>query len=591
MHFRVFMILSGFCLIALPVQAQTDSPTPPSDLPAPPPVASEATPAAQPKLEPPAGDLSIDEWKRDDWMLVKPSVSLLEINGYFRVRGDILRKLDFNNAAGLERVRLTTGDSNELVPRYDKKLTGAASYTSTNMRLRIEPQINVSDRIQIITTLDVLDNITLGSTPDTLPPMAGGTPVNVLSRSQNPPRQGINALTDSLVIKRAYVRLTALNEQLELKVGRMANHWGLGMMTNNGDCLDCDYGDVVDRLAVTFKAANHLFTPMYDWVSTGPVITPFGRSGGQPIDAVDRDDAGQYSVRIERLDHPEDARALVSHGQTVVNYGIWNMIRTQKRDLDNTYYNPDAFDSVMPPSEKLAKIENRSAFVYTLNSYGRVMFGAFNLAAEGAFMWGSFKDKVVDPKAVDPQKTQIYKIGGALEGSWQMPGQRLGSTVCLKAGGASGDSMPGYGTLDRADTQRGTNGPRLDRDLNNFQFSPDYHVDLLMFRRIIGTVTDAWYVRPSVTYLFDDNFAGSLATIYSQAIFKNSTPGKSLPMGLELDAEITYGLSSPNAGPFGASLAGGLAFPFGAFDMPLLDSGKQGGSFAWTLQSRIFLTF
>lgn len=577
---------------ALPPPTAPEPPTAPqaADLP---PAPAATTPKA-PAFEPPTGDISLEDWNRDDWMLVKPATSLIDLHGYFRLRGDLFRKLDFGNATPIERTFSggTTGTTATIQPRYgaDSAAGGGTGYAATNMRLRLEPRVNVTDRIQVVTTLDVLDNIVLGSTPDTLPHGGTGTPVNVLSRGQQSPRAGYNALVDSIAVKRAYARLTALNEQLELKFGRVPNHWGLGVLTNDGDCLDCDYGDVADRLAITFRAAGHLFTPMYDWISTGPVATPFGRSGGQPIDALDSDDAGQYALQIMREDHPADVKDLTRQGDTVLNYGVWTMFRTQKTDLPETYYNPaDESQRTDPAAPVTVGADSRDAVIFTIDGYGKLYSGPFTLKAEGAFVYGSFKDANVN-SVLD--KSKVYKLGGALEGLWQMPGQRPGSTVSLMTGGASGDKMPGFGTLDRADTQRGENGGRLDHGLDNFQFSPDYHVDLLMFRRIIGTVTDAWYVKPGVTYMFDDKFAGKLAAIYSQAIFKETLPGSSRLMGLEFDAELSYGLEgAPDASPFGAALAGGLAFPFNGFKNPTNAADSQSGSFAWTIQARLYVAF
>ncbi len=527
-------------------------------------------------FDPPPGDISIEDWNRDDWMLIKPAVSLFGLHGYFRIRGDMFRRLDFDNASPYERPIDATEDSTN-GPRYQD---GKANYQSTNLRLRLEPEINVTDKIQIVATIDVLDNLVLGSTPDSVPPLGTGTPVNILSRSQNVPQDMVNALSDSILVRRAYARMSALNEQLVLTVGRMPNHWGLGMMTNDGDCLDCDYGDVTDRIALTFRAAGHLFSPMFDWVSTGPMITPFGRSGGQPIDATDDDDVDQYSLRIERTDHPQDARAKVERGDLVLNYGLWNIFRMQSKEIQADWY--QNYD----PAKAVSTTKNHDGFIYTVDGYGTLQWRGFELAIEAALVYGNFEETLGSEDNEYISNTDVYKLGGAFEGRWQMPGQRAGSRVSLMAGGATGDSMTGFGALDRADTQRDAS----DRKLQNFMFSPDYHVDLLMFRRIVGTVTGAWYVRPGVTYMFDEKFAGKINASYSQAIFRQYKGG-SLPMGIEFDAELSYGLESLNAGPLGGSLVGGIAFPLGAFDNPELETDAQGGSFAWTIQARMYLTF
>ncbi len=570
------------CLWTAPLGAQT------------PPAAGPAKPA----LEAPPGDISLDDWKRDDWMLVKPQIQLVELDGYFRLRGDLFRKLDFANGAGLE-LPADTGTSTvskaDLLPRY--RSPNAANFNSTNIRLRVEPKINLTDKLQVVTTFDVFDNLTLGSTPQSLPPL-DGTPSNVLSGSQNPPREQTSP-ADMVVFRRAYGRVTALNESLELKFGRMPDHWGLGMFANDGDCADCDYGTVVDRIALTFRAANHLWSPMYEWVTTGPALAAFG-DGGQPVDFTDRDDSGQYSLRIERVDHPKDIRESLRQGETVLNYGLWGAVRRQEYEFTHAYYAPtDSAGEPMPfdplaPSGNASTLKRHDAFLFIGDPYLRLFLGNIELALEGAVVWGSFKDTFFDD-ATEPTKTTVYMLGGALEATYRLDAEEKGLALTLNAGFASGDSMPGFGALDRAGTQRGIAPQTLERDdsLNNFQFSPDYHVDLLVFRRIVGTVTDAWYVKPGLTYLFSNEVAAKLGLIYSQAVFQRSVPGDSRMMALEFDAELSYGLARER-GPFGASIATGMAFPFGAFENtsdPTLGAEERGGSFAWTLQARLFLNF
>jgi hypothetical protein len=115
---------------------------------------------------------------------------------------------------------------------------------------------------------------------------------------------------------------------------------------------------------------------------------------------------------------------------------------------------------------------------------------------------------------------------------------------------------------------------------------------------MLGTVTDAWYLRPEAVYRFDDKLAGRLTFIYSQAMTRSSTPsfdgqsGGHKPLGVELDGELAYGLhSSQQRGQLLASLAGGMLFPLSGFANPTRAIGTQNGSFAWTIQARMFATF
>lgn len=583
-------ICVAIALSATPAAAQNEPAPTETEAPAP-------DLSTQKPPEAPANNIKLEDWKRDDWMLVAPKNSLVELSGYFRVRGDLFRKLNFNNDAQWEN----SG-------RYTTATGGSGSFTGTNMRLRLEPTINPTDNIQIVTTIDVLDNIQLGSTPNTLPYSGSGTPTNVLATSQRTPRRGENSVIDSIAVKRVYARMTALNEQLELRVGRMPDMWGLGMMVNDGDCLDCDFGTVTDRIAVTFKLASHLFTPMFDWISTGPVSQPFGSYDPQPQDAFRWDDAVQYALRASKVDHPDDIAESVSRGETVANYGVHMALRMQSADLQSGYYNGSTASTGVLDTTAFtgSPKETRSATVYIGDAFLKLYHRGLEFRFETALQAGQFKDKMADTGGTALKQTNVMKYGAAMELLYRLQGNYSGVLMALKSGIASGDSQQGYGALDQADSQR--NATQGDRSLNNFQFSPDYHVDMLMFRRVIGTVTDAWYLKPEVTYNFDENVAGRFAAIYSQAMERNSTAScfstsgnakcttasgtGSKPMGLEFDGELSYGLAkTQNTGSFKTSLAGALLFPFGAFDNPSKSSDDRGASFAWALQAKMYWVF
>jgi hypothetical protein len=77
--------------------------------------------------------------------------------------------------------------------------------------------------------------------------------------------------------------------------------------------------------------------------------------------------------------------------------------------------------------------------------------------------------------------------------------------------------------------------PIGDHVMADFKFSPEYHVDEILFRRIIGTVTNAAYVKPAMTYWLDlaerRQVGLSAAFIYSAALEPVSTPATPTPTG------------------------------------------------------------
>ncbi len=524
-------------------------------------------------------EIALSDWEKKDWMLIKPKVSRLELDGYFRMRGDLFRRLDLGNGAAWESA-----------PRYSEPADGKANVTGTNMRLRIEPKINISEGIQIVSTWDVFDNLVLGSMPN------GYRPTDTLSTTQGGP-DGSTALSDSIVVKRAYARLYALNEQLEVRIGRMPDHWGLGMTVNDGDCFDCDYGTIVDRAALTFKLADHVWVPMVDWLANGPVITPFGTSGGQPLDAINSDDAMRYSLRIVKNDHVDDIQAAVLKGDTVWNYGLWNAVQRQDKGLRAAYYANEGLSA--NTAINADDDEKRAANIYLGSAFLKLYRGILEFGLEGTVLAGSFRDKFVDGTAEVTETTDVLQVGGALDAKWRFRGEYEGTTLSIKAGGASGDSAAGFGVLDQTSSQRGTTlSGASDYALNNFQFSPDYHIDLLLFRRLIGTVSDAWYVRPEVKYAFNERVDGTLAGIYSQALFARSTPAYAeggpgeKPLGFEVNVHLDYS-SEPldGGGVVKTGLAYGFLFPLGAFKNRALDLEEQDPEFAQTLQARLNLSF
>ena len=537
--------------------------------------------------------LTTNDWQRDDWMLVRPKVALLELGGYFRARTFRLNRLDFGVGTQTE---IDTGGAAQA--RYPA-IAGGANFSSTTMRLRLEPRINVNERAQITATFDLLDNLVLGSTPDTqLMRTRGRLPPDLVSGSQTVARRGVNSFSDSVVVKRLWARVSAFNEQVELRIGRMPDHFGLGMMYNNGDGLDADYGTVADRIALQIRLFDHLFVPMVDWVGRGPGLRPFGASDPASIDATGVDDAIGLGFRILRHDHADDIRDAVAHGRSIINYGTSHTFRTQSQAFTPT----DLAD--LRPASDLATatldgaaasptaqntLEQRDAFLYVGDLYAMWARGPWELKAEVALHSGHFSDSqsFADNSL---QRVGILRGGGAFEGRWRHRPDGRGLQLGLRAGGASGDGHAGMGALDYADTQRGPGDLRL----HNFQFSPDYHVDLLLFRRIIGTVTDALYLRPEVAYRFDEQVLGRVNLVYSQAVDKASTPSAEgsapgRPLGLEIDAELLIG--PPIELPQGAVLASvqaGMLFPLKGFELP--EIGRSTG-FAWTLQGRLWLTF
>lgn len=117
-----------------------------------------------------------------------------------------------------------------------------------------------------------------------------------------------------------------------LRFGRMGSHWGLGVLHNDGNGIDNDWGDTVDRVSFTAEPfAGFYITPMLDVNITGTTSLRLPE-GGQPFNLSNYDDGINYIIAVARRDTDTEARAKLDSGQTVFNYGLHFSYRNQRTD-------------------------------------------------------------------------------------------------------------------------------------------------------------------------------------------------------------------------------------------------------------------
>jgi uncharacterized protein (TIGR04551 family) len=140
------------------------------------------------------------------------------------------------------------------------------------------------------------------------------------------------------------------------------------------------------------------------------------------------------------------------------------------------------------------------------------------------------------------------QFGGVASLSYRL---RWPAALRVEVGAASGDDAPGFGLAAngvlqprRGDLDGAQLRPPGDMTIDNFKFHPDYHVDLILWRRIIGAVTDGVYLRPSVRLgpfgSANHNVWIEAAFIESNAIFATTPPGQATHLGEEIDLSLRY---------------------------------------------------
>lgn len=531
-------------------------------------------------------------------------------NGMFR----------FRQVAAINYHLGTTGTSAILPPAETYTPTGnpvdpdARTLWSADMLARFEPTFSITEGIRLHIEADLLGNQMLGSLP------VNGLALNPLHPDPSRNHAGSGQFStrerewfsNALSIGEAYGELTGFFGSL--RIGRMDNHWGLGMFYNGGDCADCNFGDSIDRVQLrsSFKGINGSFS--MDYPGEGLTSRQAETPTGQPYDLAQVDDISQYTVTVsyEPATKPEEERQrkrLTVDRKPVLNGGALFSWRSQ----EGTYADPFGLD----PNSENALIY-RGMRMYIGNAWGRFMYQpnsktSMKIELEAMGIFGDLDNQTYDPVGQANEededssdincfnedvrnansdrctgnKRDFRQFGLALQSEFAVGGP---ITFGLDGGFASGGDAPnwGYGADDYM------NG----RDLDFFRFDPDYHVDLILFRRVIGTVTNAYYLKPHMEATFLDRNEYKLRldvdTIVSRAFDMGGTPaGDNSWLGVEVDTAFRFFLKDS----FHAGIHGGLLFPLQGMgarvDRPRLTipgseapafSENQDPSTAWTVQ-------
>ncbi|MBX7191692.1 MAG: TIGR04551 family protein [Sandaracinaceae bacterium] len=467
----------------------------------------------------------------------------LELDGYLRVRGEILHNLDLDRGAS------PSGQVLFPVPIDDPQ---AQTLYETDMRVRTDLAIYApGGTVALKLRLDTLDNLALGSTPDGAPSA---------STTQR-------ALENAIHVRRAYGEvLTPIGI---LAAGRMGNQWGLGMLANGGDCADCDSGDAQDRIAFVTPLAGHLWAASFDLTSSGPQIPR--RSGFRPIDITPVDDVRTVTFAVMNWLGEEPRLRRHRAGRTTFEYGAYVSHRWQDGDIPATYV-PTASAITLTPQQVMPRGFQATA----VDLWLRVQGPEFRIELEAAYLHGSVAQSSLVPGVLLRDGVTSNQFGAALESDFLDPNGPF--TFGLAAGLASGDPAPGFGAYPRLGQSYGQPGdieaPQAnipyDNTIDNFRFHPDYRIDRILFREIIGTVTDAFYFRPHARYrAFDEPFGRldfMLYAVSSFAMEPTSTPGNDRPLGLELDPSLYY----QSREGFAVALDYAFLVPFSGLDNPVM---------------------
>jgi uncharacterized protein (TIGR04551 family) len=436
----------------------------------------------------------------------------VRFEGFYRVRGDLGYGWDLNRGP-------TTSGAPVWPAAY---VDGGRSPLQTNadMRLRLDAEVNVGYGVTFRARLHALDNVRFGSLPDA--DFVGG------SISQRAP-------TTPIDVRQLYGEV--MLPFGVLRAGRMGAlvDWGTGFFVNAGNGWDDDFGDVGDRVSFTTSLGGLLWTLLYENSASGPGTDQVDGRVKPTFDLDPRDDVRTISFGVARWDTNTTRRRLLEAQRTRFNFGVVSAVRWQ--DYDAAPGMTPSRTTVIP----------RGLMAVVGDAWARLDVGWFTLEAELGLLYLRVQNLSLDPTVITNIPVTGLQMGGVVRADFR-GGPRLFGRI--EFGFASGDSAPGFGArpLNATPTQPGDlDGPQFDitaptpdTTIDNFRFHPNYRVDLILFRRILGLVTDAAYFRPMLRYRIGPMLTMEGAAIASVAMLSSSTPGGANPLGIEADVALNY---------------------------------------------------
>ncbi len=491
------------------------------------------------------------------WREKKPD-EVVVFHGHLRLRTSLDSNFD-----------LDRGPSSDGSVLWPAGITPLDLTTGSDMRVRLAPSFFLGDSGRIFLEIDLLDNVALGSRPRFTP--FGGEPSLVAA---SPFQEPLSAVDGAFRVR------TAMGEVLlpfgVIAAGRMPSHFGLGIAANDGADVDDDLGDRADRVAFTLPILGHIVSAAYDVGASGPSGQVLPGLGPQPRSLLVSEQS--VSLAFLKFRSPWEVAMLrddpgSKDGGLVVDYGVAASVEWQTHDVPGYYA---AFDEQLGLDPDAVVVRGYRAGL--LDGWLRVVLPRLRIETE--VVGSAFQIDNPSPFSGVTLRQPVTGMpwGGDVVVEFQPLPDRDFLTVLLEAGAASSDSAPGLplpAPTSFAGAQPGdVFGPQIDgkRDhqQNAFRLHPLHRVDLILWRTLLGGVSEAAFARAHVTFApAQETWKGLKIegnVIYSHALDAGSAPGGTNPLGIEVDGAVVVPYDS-----FSLRLDAGLLVPLGGL-------GARGGA-------------
>jgi uncharacterized protein (TIGR04551 family) len=586
----------------------------------------QRAPAPSTQMAVPAPPKSTENVLAEDWW--SHARPVFEIHGYFRTRAELfhnfsLGRVDDPNFAVWPQPAdnyYTTTSGTAVGPQLctpsesgggsDNPALGLVNcrnktQAGANMRFRLDPELHISDNLRVVSQVDILDDVVLGSTPSgyAFQPAAGGgssvvarngyAPNAVLDDTTIAPQSGVNSLASSIAVKRVWAEYTT--PVGEVRFGRMPDHFGLGIVHNSGDGYDDDYQSTIDRLQfiTAIKPLDLYIGGSWDFPNEGPLRQPT-LAGGQAYDASQLDDVNQWSLILMRKQSAELTKTELSHGNVVLNGGAYVTLRKQllANDQNGTQTNAMTGADVpnTMPSYVAGGFSRRDATIWLPDLWFQLKYKKFRFELEGAAVIGSMENTETAPAkpnfAAQNLGRDLREYGLATEIEQRLVEDKL--RLLFRFGWASGDSAAFNPNSTNNLVPQANQTEVNSNTISTFRFNPSYRVDLILNRNYLGRIQGTYYFNPSVEYDFmrkasGQRLGGGANVVWTRASEFVQTPGHASDLGIELDGKLYFQSKDGSLndqpgrmGGFYAALEYGVLFPLAGLGYQAVEKTRFG---------------
>ncbi|MCO4760434.1 MAG: hypothetical protein KC502_02945 [Myxococcales bacterium] len=478
----------------------------------------------------------------------------LQLAGWSRLRGQWLSNPGLGQGGMPGSVSRIAGSA----PGGDVGLADA--------RLRLNPTLFIGALAEIHAQIDVSGGLLSGATP-----AVGSGPLVGL--------MGGSAWSDLVLVRRAWGTFDLFG-LAKLTIGRVGDHFGLGLWRNDGRDRLSDFQSDVDRVGLTAKLFGLKFGLSRDTMGTLPITSKGPEDSALRYGLQDSADVIRYLAQVEG-----GAPSPTSDG---LRWGVAVSYQDQSVALRMEHEDNPDLDAACLSTGNCSQLVPRDALLIvpqgTVSWRTTTKAGVFHAEGEALLRVAT----VDNTDALPSTDTSTTFVGGAIATRLSLTTgtHRFG----LRAGWASGDDAGGFGVLDQANlTVLDPNSKELVH--RSFVTGVAAHrgmlVDGLLFREVIGAVANAWYARPSWRLSLGSTSLGralEIGCLIAGASQSGATPGKASFLGIEPAGRVDWG--------FGTAGRGVLQFSYFA-PGPAFDAGRDGASAtaAWRLSAAWIVEF